>query len=202
MARGRPAGRALRAPARAARQAMAGERTRRFTRSLLRPGQAAELRHSAASAAAVAVSSRQQQRVSVACSPRLPARPGRPGAPSPASPSAQRAPPAPSRVPSARQRHRRFPARGARGVRGHSEAQSVGDDVCGFGGWGGGGNVSRVTSALRCGVPGTRRVGGLLRRSTRGPPVSASPSPLATGAQRGRDVTLRSSLRPRLGAPR
>ncbi|XP_070241917.1 dedicator of cytokinesis protein 10 isoform X3 [Bos mutus] len=41
---------------------MAGERTRRFTRSLLRPGQAAELRHSAASAAAVAVSSRQQQR--------------------------------------------------------------------------------------------------------------------------------------------
>ncbi|GAB5576046.1 dedicator of cytokinesis protein 10 isoform X11 [Prionailurus iriomotensis] len=42
---------------------MAGERTRRFTRSLLRPGQAAELRHSAASAAAVAVSSRQQQRV-------------------------------------------------------------------------------------------------------------------------------------------
>uniref|UniRef100_A0A8C4LUJ2 Dedicator of cytokinesis C/D N-terminal domain-containing protein n=1 Tax=Equus asinus asinus TaxID=83772 RepID=A0A8C4LUJ2_EQUAS len=40
---------------------MAGERTRRFTRSLLRPGQAAELRHSAASAAAVAVSSRQQQ---------------------------------------------------------------------------------------------------------------------------------------------
>ncbi|KAI4544507.1 hypothetical protein MG293_004773 [Ovis ammon polii] len=42
---------------------MAGERTRRFTRSLLRPGQAAELRHSAASAAAVAVSSRQQQRL-------------------------------------------------------------------------------------------------------------------------------------------
>nr|KAF6450042.1 dedicator of cytokinesis 10 [Molossus molossus] len=41
---------------------MAVERTRRFTRSLLRPGQAAELRHSAASAAAVAVSSRQQQR--------------------------------------------------------------------------------------------------------------------------------------------
>ncbi|MBZ3878923.1 Dedicator of cytokinesis protein 10 [Sciurus carolinensis] len=41
---------------------MASERTRRFTRSLLRPGQAAELRHSAASAAAVAVSSRQQQR--------------------------------------------------------------------------------------------------------------------------------------------
>uniref|UniRef100_A0A8C0PD24 Dedicator of cytokinesis 10 n=1 Tax=Canis lupus familiaris TaxID=9615 RepID=A0A8C0PD24_CANLF len=41
---------------------MAGERTRRFTRSLLRPGQAAELRHSAASAAAVAVNSRQQQR--------------------------------------------------------------------------------------------------------------------------------------------
>uniref|UniRef100_A0A8I5ZNM2 Dedicator of cytokinesis 10 n=1 Tax=Rattus norvegicus TaxID=10116 RepID=A0A8I5ZNM2_RAT len=40
---------------------MASERTRRFTRSLLRPGQAAELRHSAASAAAVAVS-RQQQR--------------------------------------------------------------------------------------------------------------------------------------------
>ncbi|XP_076771053.1 dedicator of cytokinesis protein 10 isoform X11 [Arvicanthis niloticus] len=40
---------------------MAGERTRRFTRSLLRPGQAAELRHSAASAAAVAVSNRQQQ---------------------------------------------------------------------------------------------------------------------------------------------
>ncbi|CAN8190758.1 unnamed protein product [Coccothraustes coccothraustes] len=31
---------------------MAGERTRRFTRSLLRPGQAAELRHSAAAAAA------------------------------------------------------------------------------------------------------------------------------------------------------
>lgn len=52
------------AEARAARPAMAGERTRRFTRSLLRPGQAAELRHSAASAAAVAVSSRQQQRVS------------------------------------------------------------------------------------------------------------------------------------------
>ncbi|XP_006496530.3 dedicator of cytokinesis protein 10 isoform X6 [Mus musculus] len=50
------------AEARAARPAMAGERTRRFTRSLLRPGQAAELRHSAASAAAVAVSSRQQQR--------------------------------------------------------------------------------------------------------------------------------------------
>ncbi|KAL6052573.1 hypothetical protein STEG23_025323 [Scotinomys teguina] len=44
---------------------MAGERTRRFTRSLLRPGQAAELRHSAASAAAVAVSSRQQQRQAV-----------------------------------------------------------------------------------------------------------------------------------------
>ncbi|KAM9664029.1 dedicator of cytokinesis protein 10 isoform 4-T4 [Trichechus inunguis] len=41
---------------------MAGERTRRFTRSLLKPGQAAELRLSAASAAAVAVSSRQQQR--------------------------------------------------------------------------------------------------------------------------------------------
>nr|XP_048315315.1 dedicator of cytokinesis protein 10 [Myodes glareolus] len=41
---------------------MAGERTRRFTRSLLRPGQAAELRHSAASAAAVAVSNRQLQR--------------------------------------------------------------------------------------------------------------------------------------------
>ncbi|GAB1285151.1 Dedicator of cytokinesis protein 10 [Apodemus speciosus] len=41
---------------------MAGERTRRFTRSLLRPGQAAEFRHSAASAAAVAVHSRQQQR--------------------------------------------------------------------------------------------------------------------------------------------
>lgn len=55
------------AEARAARPAMAGERTRRFTRSLLRPGQAAELRHSAASAAAVAVSSRQQQRVSVVC---------------------------------------------------------------------------------------------------------------------------------------
>uniref|UniRef100_F7HUS2 Dedicator of cytokinesis 10 n=1 Tax=Callithrix jacchus TaxID=9483 RepID=F7HUS2_CALJA len=48
--------------ARSAWPAMAGERTRRFTRSLLRPGQAAELRHSAASAAAVAVSSRQQQR--------------------------------------------------------------------------------------------------------------------------------------------
>ncbi|CAN0231591.1 unnamed protein product [Rangifer tarandus platyrhynchus] len=48
---------------------MAGERTRRFTRSLLRPGQAAELRHSAASAAAVAVSSRQQQRV---CAPPSP----------------------------------------------------------------------------------------------------------------------------------
>ncbi|RMC02174.1 hypothetical protein DUI87_21341 [Hirundo rustica rustica] len=31
---------------------MAGERTRRFTRSLLRPGQAAELRHGAAAAAA------------------------------------------------------------------------------------------------------------------------------------------------------
>ncbi|XP_056663122.1 dedicator of cytokinesis protein 10 isoform X4 [Monodelphis domestica] len=40
---------------------MAGERTRRFTRSLLRPGGAAELRHSAASAAALAVSSRQHQ---------------------------------------------------------------------------------------------------------------------------------------------
>lgn len=39
---------------------MAGERTRRFTRSLLRPGQAAELRHSAATAA----SGRLQQRVS------------------------------------------------------------------------------------------------------------------------------------------
>lgn len=50
----------------ATRPGMAGERTRRFTRSLLRPGQAAELRHSAASAAAVAVSSRQQQRVSAA----------------------------------------------------------------------------------------------------------------------------------------
>lgn len=49
------------AEARAALPAMASERTRRFTRSLLRPGQAAELRHSAASAAAVAVSSRQQQ---------------------------------------------------------------------------------------------------------------------------------------------
>uniref|UniRef100_A0A5F7ZRP4 Dedicator of cytokinesis 10 n=1 Tax=Macaca mulatta TaxID=9544 RepID=A0A5F7ZRP4_MACMU len=48
--------------ARSAWRAMAGERTRRFTRSLLRPGQAAELRHSAASAAAVVVSSRQQQR--------------------------------------------------------------------------------------------------------------------------------------------
>lgn len=42
---------------------MAGERTRRFTRSLLRPGQAAELRHSAATAAATA-SGRLQQRVS------------------------------------------------------------------------------------------------------------------------------------------
>lgn len=42
---------------------MAGERTRRFTRSLLRPGQAAELRHSAATAAA---SGRLQQRVSAA----------------------------------------------------------------------------------------------------------------------------------------
>uniref|UniRef100_A0A8C2Y8Y3 Dedicator of cytokinesis 10 n=1 Tax=Coturnix japonica TaxID=93934 RepID=A0A8C2Y8Y3_COTJA len=40
---------------------MAGERTRRFTRSLLRPGQAAELRHSAATAAATA-SGRLQQR--------------------------------------------------------------------------------------------------------------------------------------------
>ncbi|OWK59049.1 hypothetical protein RLOC_00009583 [Lonchura striata] len=40
---------------------MAGERTRRFTRSLLRPGQAAELRHSAAAAAA---SGRLQLRVS------------------------------------------------------------------------------------------------------------------------------------------
>lgn len=167
---------------------MAGERTRRFTRSLLRPGQAAELRHSAASAAAVAVSSRQQQRVSVARSPRLPARPGRPGAPSPTSPSAQRAPLAPSRVPSARQRHRRFPARGARGVGGHSEAQSVGDDVCGFGGWGGGGNASRVTSALGCGVPGTRTVGGL-REGT--PWSSSQRVSLTTGdwcaARKGRD---------------
>lgn len=42
---------------------MAGERTRRFTRSLLRPGQAAELRHSAAAAAA---SGRLQLRVSAA----------------------------------------------------------------------------------------------------------------------------------------
>lgn len=64
---------------------MAGERTRRFTRSLLRPGQAAELRHSAASAAAVAVSSRQQQRVSVARPLCLPARPGQPGDQRPAS---------------------------------------------------------------------------------------------------------------------
>ncbi|KAI5152717.1 Dedicator Of Cytokinesis Protein 10 [Manis pentadactyla] len=40
---------------------MAGERTRRFTRSLLRPGQAAELRHSAAAAAAGAASSRRRQ---------------------------------------------------------------------------------------------------------------------------------------------
>ncbi|XP_044525383.1 dedicator of cytokinesis protein 10 [Gracilinanus agilis] len=40
---------------------MAGERTRRFTRSLLRPGGAAELRHSAASAAALTVSSQQHQ---------------------------------------------------------------------------------------------------------------------------------------------
>lgn len=79
--------------ARSARPAMAGERTRRFTRSLLRPGQAAELRHSAASAAAVAVSSRQQQqRVSAARPPRLPARPGRPGTPEPAPPEAPSAP--------------------------------------------------------------------------------------------------------------
>lgn len=64
------------------RPAMAGERTRRFTRSLLRPGQAAELRHSAASAAAVAVSNRQQQRVSAVRpwrhSGACPGTPGRP----------------------------------------------------------------------------------------------------------------------------
>ena len=87
------------------RRAMASERTRRFTRSLLRPGQAAELRHSAASAAAVAVSSRQQQRVSAARPPRLPVRPGllgaraRPpgalGAPFPAAPGSA----APARPP-------------------------------------------------------------------------------------------------------
>uniref|UniRef100_A0A667HS31 Uncharacterized protein n=1 Tax=Lynx canadensis TaxID=61383 RepID=A0A667HS31_LYNCA len=145
---------------------MAGERTRRFTRSLLRPGQAAELRHSAASAAAVAVSSRQQQRVSVARPPRLPARPGAPG---PASPSPRRAPtPDPSRAPSARQRHRRFPAKGALGGPGTLE-RSVGEDACGFGGAGepagmppqsprrqvvgvkinAGGNGERVGTALR-----------------------------------------------------
>lgn len=62
-----PAGHTLSGPeVTAVRPAMAGERTRRFTRSLLRPGQAAELRHSAASAAAVAVSNRQLQRVSAA----------------------------------------------------------------------------------------------------------------------------------------
>ncbi|CAI9165204.1 unnamed protein product [Rangifer tarandus platyrhynchus] len=66
---------------------MAGERTRRFTRSLLRPGQAAELRHSAASAAAVAVSSRQQQRP---------------------APSLLALRPAPRRTTSARQRCRRL----------------------------------------------------------------------------------------------
>lgn len=121
---GRPAGRALR-PQRIGASAMAVERTRRFTRSLLRPGQAAELRHSAASAAAVAVSTRQQQRVSAARPPRLPARPGWPGTPSRASaaprapclcrsslPSPARLPPPPllARVPgatSARQCHRR-----------------------------------------------------------------------------------------------
>lgn len=69
------------AEARVARPAMASERTRRFTRSLLRPGQAAELRHSAASAAAVAVS-RQQQRVSAVRPSRhggaCPGTPGRP----------------------------------------------------------------------------------------------------------------------------
>uniref|UniRef100_A0A8D0G905 Uncharacterized protein n=1 Tax=Sphenodon punctatus TaxID=8508 RepID=A0A8D0G905_SPHPU len=42
---------------------MAGERTRRFTRNLLRPGQAAELRHSAAAAASTN-SRRHQLRVS------------------------------------------------------------------------------------------------------------------------------------------
>uniref|UniRef100_A0A8C4J754 Dedicator of cytokinesis C/D N-terminal domain-containing protein n=1 Tax=Dromaius novaehollandiae TaxID=8790 RepID=A0A8C4J754_DRONO len=40
---------------------MAGERTRRFTRSLLRPGQAAELRHSAAAAASGRFQLRQEK---------------------------------------------------------------------------------------------------------------------------------------------
>lgn len=82
------------------RRAMAGERTRRFTRSLLRPGQAAELRHSAASAAAVAVSSRQQQRVSAARPPRLPRAPRAAGDLAPAAGS-PRAPgrPSPGRPP-------------------------------------------------------------------------------------------------------
>lgn len=78
--------------ARSAWRAMAGERTRRFTRSLLRPGQAAELRHSAASAAAVVVSSRQQQRVSAARPPRLPARPRRPRGTEPGLPKSSAGP--------------------------------------------------------------------------------------------------------------
>lgn len=179
---------------------MAGERTRRFTRSLLRPGQAAELRHSAASAAAVAVSSRQQQRVSVGRPPLLPARPGRHGAPSLASLSAQCVP---SRVPSARQRHRRFLARGARaggpGTLRNAERGRRRVWVWGLGRW-----RECLASHIGARLRGASDLGGrgVYGREPRCPQVCACPSPLATGAQRGRDVTLRSSLRLKLGAPR
>lgn len=69
---------------------MAGERTRRFTRSLLRPGQAAELRHSAATAAAAAAGGRLQQRVSAAGRRRA-ERPGRPRRAAGSGPGAKRA---------------------------------------------------------------------------------------------------------------